>query len=98
MRRDEVIARLKSRAEEIRARGVTRLALFGSYARDEARPDSDIDVLIDLDPSRPFSLVDLAALRIYLSDILARDVDVVERDSIKPLLRNEVLSESLDVI
>jgi predicted nucleotidyltransferase len=47
MRRDEIIAKLKEAEPALRARGVGALYLFGSYARDEARPDSDVDVFVD---------------------------------------------------
>ena len=51
MKRDEIIKRLKEREADLRAHGVTHAALFGSVARGEQRPDSDIDILVDLDPA-----------------------------------------------
>jgi uncharacterized protein len=52
LRRDDAIRLLKECEPKLRARGVLGLSLFGSTARDEARPDSDLDVLIDLDMAR----------------------------------------------
>ena len=71
MRSADVIARLKAREAELRARDVRSLALFGSTARDEARPESDIDLLVELDESRSFTLWDLSALKFLASDALA---------------------------
>ena len=51
MKRDEIIRTLNEREADLRAHGVMHAALFGSVARDEQRPDSDIDILVDLDPA-----------------------------------------------
>jgi uncharacterized protein len=59
MKREEVIAKLKSVEPALRAHGVAGLYLFGSYARDEARPDSDLDVFIDKVPDRKFGFDEL---------------------------------------
>jgi predicted nucleotidyltransferase len=59
MNRAEVIHQLKSLEPELRAHGVAALYLFGSYARDEARPDSDLDVFVDKAPGRPFGFDEL---------------------------------------
>ncbi len=93
-RRETVLERLKAAEGEIRRRGVASLALFGSAARGEAGPDSDIDVLIDLAPGRPFSLVDLVSLKNFLADRLEYDVDVVTRDGIGPRMAEPVLREA----
>jgi len=52
MTRDEIIAKLKETAPALRAEGVTRLAIFGSRSRGDARDDSDLDVLIDVDSTK----------------------------------------------
>lgn len=54
MRRDDTIARLKAAEPVIRSRGAGALCLYGAHARDEARPDLDVDVFIDKNPARPF--------------------------------------------
>ena len=60
MTRDEIIAKLKKTAPALRAEGVTGLAIFGSRARNDAREDSDLDVLIDVDPR--FAGLDLISI------------------------------------
>lgn len=98
MQREQAIAILRAHAAELRARGVIRLALFGSLLVDDAREDSDIDLLVDLDPGHELSLIDFADLRLLLSDILGRDVDLVLRDRLKPHLREAILAEARDVL
>jgi predicted nucleotidyltransferase len=56
MRRDDVIARLKEAEPALRARGIRSAAVFGSVARGEERPDSDIDILVEIDPDAPLRL------------------------------------------
>ncbi len=68
MTRDEIIAKLKELAPALRTEGVKRLAIFGSRARGDAREDSDLDVLIDVDPSATFSLLDLVSVQHIIKD------------------------------
>jgi uncharacterized protein len=85
MTRDQIIARLRARKPEIRAKGVLHLALFGSRVRGDHRPDSDVDVLVDIDPTlRKFSLLDLAGVKTRLDEILGLDTNIVERKTVKP--------------
>ena len=98
MRSHKAIDILKVHAEELRARGVARLALFGSCLHDDAGVDSDIDLLVDLDPEQPISLIDFAELRLHLSDILGHDVDLVLRDKLKPHLRDAILAEAREIL
>jgi predicted nucleotidyltransferase/DNA-binding XRE family transcriptional regulator len=73
--------------------GVGRLRVFGSLARGEAGPASDIDLLVDLKPGR--TLIDLAAFRREACEILNLPVDVATADMLKERIRDEVLSEAL---
>lgn len=98
MQRDQAIAILKANAGELRARGVARLALFGSTLRGDARDDSDVDILVDLAPESELSLIDFADLRLRLSDLLGRNVDLVLRHKLKPYLREAILAEARDVL
>ncbi len=94
MRRDEVLAILAGHREELRQRGVRSLALFGSVARDEAGPESDVDLLVELE--RPAGYFKLAEVKSYLEAILGRKVDLVTRGGIKRQLRERILAEAID--
>jgi predicted nucleotidyltransferase len=87
MTKNEAIARLKQQADAVRALGATSLYLFGSVARDEASASSDLDLFIDYDRDRTFSLVDLVGIKLLLEDELGSDVDVTTRDSLHPRLK-----------
>jgi len=95
MNRSEAINKLKSCAEAIKERGATSLYLFGSAARDEARADSDLDLFIDYDPRKKFSLVDLVGIKHILEDSLGVTVDVTMRDSLHPKLRQDIERSAL---
>ena len=73
--------------------GATNVRVFGSLARGEARPDSDVDILITLDPER--SLLDLIALQQDLADLLKCKVDVVTEASVSPYIRPQVLRDAV---
>lgn len=90
MTRNEAIARLRECAAAVRARGVTSLYLFGSIARNQAGPDSDIDLFVDYDPAQHFSLVDLVAVQHLLEERIAARIDVTTRDSLHPRLRDAI--------
>jgi uncharacterized protein len=84
------------RAEILRiaaGHGAHNLRIFGSVARGQARPDSDLDLLIDLEPGR--SLLDIIAIKQDLEDLLGRSVDVVTEDALSPYIRDRILSEAL---
>ena len=80
--RRSVCTRLAALETELRAKKVVSLSLFGSIARDEARVDSDIDVMVDT--VRPFSLLDLSALIRYLESQMGRPVDVLLQGGANP--------------
>jgi predicted nucleotidyltransferase len=98
MRKDEVIAKIRAHADEIRARGATAVYRFGSTARDEARRDSDVDVFIDRGETKRFSIHDLFRLEDCLKDMLGTDVDLGLRTELHPALRDEILREAVRVI
>jgi len=96
-KKDEVLASLAALEEPLRERGLKSLAIFGSVVRGAARPDSDIDVLVDVEPNTQFSLIDLVALKDFLEDRLDRKVDVVTKAGLESGIRDRVLSEAESV-
>lgn len=95
MRRDEVIATLRAHEPELRAAGVIRLAIFGSTARDEARPDSDIDLLAAFDDARNLSLLEVIGIESRLADLLGRPVDLIEDGTLRPRARQRAGREAV---
>ena len=93
MLKDEVVERLRGCRAELDTFGMRSLHLFGSVARGQERPDSDVDLLVEFD--RPVGLFDVTRLRIRLEEILARRVDLVPGDALKPRIREEVLGECI---
>lgn len=73
---------------------VRELSVFGSAARGEMRPESDIDLLVEFLPDAQVDLVDYAGLMLDLSTLLGRKVDLVSKNGLKPLIRNSVLEEA----
>jgi uncharacterized protein len=92
--RVEAIARLNRCADAIKARGATSLYLFGSAARDQAKGKSDLDLFIEYDPNKKFSLVDLVGIKLFLEDELGVQVDITTRDSLHPMLRTDIEKRS----
>lgn len=95
--RDEVIARIRAIEAEIRRLGVRRLALFGSVLRNEARSNSDVDLLVEFAPGektidRFMSLADL------LEATLGRPVELVTTEGLSPFIGPRILAEATDVV
>ena len=90
--RDALRALLPSLEREY---GVTSIELFGSYVRGEQDEESDLDVLVEFDPDRGLSLFDFVGLQQELSDRLGVRVDLVEKRSIRPRLRDRILHEAV---
>jgi predicted nucleotidyltransferase len=75
--------------------GIRNVRVFGSVARGQATPASDIDFLVDLDRDR--SLLDLAGLLVDLEDLLGRRVDVITTPGLKARMRDHVLAEAVSL-
>ncbi len=94
MKKDDAIRQLTERADAIRALGATSLYLFGSVVRDEAKDTSDLDLFIDYDASKKFSLLDLVGLKQFLEEELRLDVDVTTRNSLHPRLKDRIIASA----
>lgn len=81
--------------ETLRKSGVRRAAVFGSAARGQATEASDVDLLIEFEPGK--SLLDLAALKLTVEELLRRPVDIVTYGSLHPLLRDHILNEQVPI-
>ncbi|MFI5267487.1 MAG: HepT-like ribonuclease domain-containing protein [Chloroflexota bacterium] len=92
---EDVVERVQAHRAELEAMGVRYLGVFGSVARGDARPDSDVDVLVECDGPGAEYLG--AALEEYLVDILGRQVDAVPRDRVRSRIKNRVESEAIEV-
>ena len=93
---DEILKDKREEILQIAARhGARNVQVFGSLARGEARPDSDVDILVKLELGR--SLLDLIAIKQDLEDLLGRQVDVVTEAAISPYIREEVLKEAVSL-
>ena len=95
--RTRVLAVLRWHERELRARGLTRLALFGSTARGDLGPESDVDLLIEVEAARPFGLFAFVDLKNDLAGLLGRPVDLAFVDAMSPRLRAAVLRDAVEV-
>lgn len=91
--RDRAVALLREHMDEMRALGVQSLSIFGSVARDEAGPESDVDVLIEHGPG--MSLFDYGGIQLRLEDIFGRRVDLATAEGLKARIRDRVLAEAV---
>jgi uncharacterized protein len=87
MNSQDILNRLRENEPALRARGVTHAALFGSRARGDNRPDSDIDIMIEVAPEIVQDVYDYVRLKRFIAALFASQVDVVDRDALKPYVR-----------
>ncbi len=90
MRTEDALLILRRHESDLRARGVRRAALFGSVARGENRPDSDIDIMIEIEPEADIGVFEYAEIKEYIASLFDGPVDVVSRDNLKPFIRPAV--------
>lgn len=93
MQRQTALKILKSHRHELQEFGVKTIALFGSVAREEAQPDSDIDILVEFD--RPVGLFAFFRLQHHLEELMGKRVDMVTPAALKRQLRDRILKEAV---
>jgi uncharacterized protein len=97
MNRDEVIAKLKKVRPELEAEGVAHLAIFGSRARADARPDSDLDILLELDPREKLSLLDIIDIEHIVTDTVGLRVQATVRADVPARFAKRIADDIVEV-
>jgi uncharacterized protein len=87
MNRQEIIDRLRENERALRERGVAHAALFGSRARGDDQPDSDIDIMVEIAPGANIDLFEYVGIKHYLEDLFAARVDIANRAYLNPQVR-----------
>jgi len=92
----EIRNRLKQSKDDLRNRyGVVSLGVFGSYVRGEQKPDSDVDILVEMD--KPIGFFRFIELEEHLASILGVKVDLVTKKALKPAIGSEILREVIQI-
>jgi predicted nucleotidyltransferase len=95
MNADEALATLRRNEAALRQRGICHAALFGSVARGDNRPDSDIDILVEFDPGARLTIYDYVGVKNLIAGLFAEPVDVIDREALKPHLRQSSLQDAI---
>ncbi len=93
---DDALHTLRAHRAELEGMGVIHAGIFGSVARGEAGPKSDLDVLVVLDDSKVVSIYDYCGVRLAISDLFGGKADVVERKALRPRLKDRIIAEVVD--
>ena len=95
MDRERILKVLSTHRELLNQYGVKSIRLFGSYARGEATPGSDVDLLVEFEPTARVGLFEFVRLRNALSDILECNVDLATPDALHKAMKKEILKEAI---
>jgi predicted nucleotidyltransferase len=95
MNKQDILGRLRENEAALKARGVTHAALFGSRARGEHRPDSDIDIMIEIAPEAVEDVYAYVGLKSYIASLFEEPVDVVNREALKPYVRPAATADAV---
>ena len=98
MDKDEILRLLRKHRDELRRRfGVKSLPVFGSVARGDAKPKSDVDIVVEFDPQAHVGLFKMVELKEFLEKVLGCPVDVVTLDGLRPWMRELVRREAVRI-
>jgi predicted nucleotidyltransferase len=95
MNSGDALETLRRSETALRARGVRRAAVFGSVARGDQRPGSDLDIMIEIDPDAQLTVFDYAGLKDYIAGLFDGPVDVVSRDGLKSHVRPAATADAI---
>lgn len=97
MDRQQLIDTLKELRPDLAAEGVTHLAIFGSRARGDHRPDSDVDLLVEVDPSKQFSILDIIGVQHHVTDRTGIAASAVMRRSLKAGFQRRIEKDIVEI-
>jgi predicted nucleotidyltransferase len=95
MNSSEALDTLRRFEPALRERGVKHAALFGSVARDRHKSDSDIDIMIEIDPTAGITVFEYVDLKEYIAGLFDEPVDVVNRDGLKSHVRPAAMADAI---
>jgi len=95
MNGQDIIATLRENEAALRARGVCHAGVFGLRARDDNRPDCDIDIMIEIEPDALVGVYEYVGIKEYITSLFDGPVDVVDRESLKPYVRTAATTDAI---
>ena len=87
---------LRRNETALRSRGIRHAALFGSIARGDDRPESDIDIVVEIDPTARITVFDYVGIKEFIASLFSQKVDVVDREALKPHIRDASARDAVD--